>query len=252
MPPSSPPRIFDPDRRAALARRAEHLSQAPDAARFILDDMVDDVLERLAFMRHEPARCLLIGDRRGILARSLAEPGREIIAAEPGSLDEERPLPFAPLDLIVSLSSLATVNDLPGALIHMRNALAPGGLMLASFVGAGSLPILRQAMFAADGDRPASRMHPMVDNRSGAELLQRSGFARQVVDSRPLRVSYRSFDQFIADLRTQGLTSVLASHTPPLTKSALETARKTFMDRADDQGRVLENFEILTLTGWKS
>ena len=124
--------------------------------------------------------------------------------------------------------------------------------MIASFLGAGSLPVLRQAMFAADGDRPAARMHPMVDNRSGAELLQRSGFARQVVDSMPLHVSYRSFDQLIADLRAQGLTSVLASRAPPVTRSGLDMAQRTFMDRADNQGRVTETFEILTLTGWKS
>lgn len=252
MPPSSPPHIFDPARRAALARRAEQLARGPDAARFILDEMVDDVLERLAFMRLEPARCLLVGDRGGSLAHSLAATDREIISADPPSLNEELPLPFDPFELIVSLSSLGTVNDLPGALIHIRNALAPGGLMIASFLGAGSLPILRQAMFAADGDRPGARMHPMVDSRSGAELLQRSGFTRQVVDSMPLRVSYRRFDQLIADLRAQGLTSVLASRTPPLTKTAIETARRVFMDHADEQGRFTETFEILTLTGWKS
>jgi SAM-dependent methyltransferase len=252
MPPSSPPRIFDTARRMALRRRSQLLAKTPGSARFILDDMIEDVQERLGFMRLEPARCLLIGDQDGPLASAIAAPGREIISTDCLSLDEERPLPFDPCDLIVSLSSLDTVNDLPGALIHIRNALAPGGLMIASFVGAGSLPILRQAMFAADGDRPAARMHPMVDSRSGAELLQRSGFARQVVDSRPLQVSYRSFDQLIADLRAQALTSVLASRTPPLSKSALVTARQTFMDQADDQGRVTETFEILTLTGWKT
>lgn len=252
MPSSSPPRIFDSVRRLALRRRALRLSQSADAARFILDDMIEDVQERLGFMRLEPARCLLIGERDGTLALGINTPGREIISTDITSLDEERPLPVDPVDLIVSLSSLDTVNDLPGALIHIRNALAPGGLMIASFIGAGSLPILRQAMFAADGDRPAARMHPMVDSRSGAELLQRSGFARQVVDSRPLRVTYRSFDQLIVDLRAQALTSVLASPTPQLSKAAIETARRTFMDHADEQGRVTETFEILTLTGWKA
>ena len=251
MPPSSPPRIFDTVRRRALRRRAQRLSQSPGGARFILDDMVEDVQERISFMRFEPDRCLLIGDRDGTLATSFAASDREIISGNSLILDEERPLPFNPFDLIVSLSSLDTVNDLPGALIHIRNALAPGGLMIASFVGAGSLPIVRQAMFAADGDRPAARMHPMVDSRSGAELLQRSGFARQVVDSRPLQVSYRSFDQLVADLRAQALTSVLATRTPIMSKSALETARGTFMQHADERGRVTETFEILTLTGWK-
>lgn len=252
MPASAPPRIFDPARRMAARHRSRWMSQTVGAARFILDDMIEDITDRLGFMRAEPARCLLIGDTSSALADALTTPGRDIISADPLSLDEEQPLPFGPCDLIVSLSSLDTVNDLPGALIHIRNALAPGGLMMASFPAAGSLPVLRQAMYAADGERPAARLHPMVDNRAGAELMQRSGFARQVVDSRTLQVSYRSLDQLVTDLRSQGLTSVLSSRTPPLSKSALAIARQAFMDHADDQGRVTETFEILTLTGWKT
>lgn len=252
MPASAPPRIFDPARRMAARRRSRWMSQTVGAARFILDDMIEDITDRLGFMRAEPARCLLIGDTSSALADALTTPGRDIISADPLSLDEEQPLPFGACDLIVSLSSLDTVNDLPGALIHIRNALAPGGLMMASFPAAGSLPVLRQAMYAADGERPAARLHPMVDNRAGAELMQRSGFARQVVDSRTLQVSYRGLDQLVADLRSQGLTSVLSSRTPPLSKSALAIARQAFMDHADDQGRVTETFEILTLTGWKT
>lgn len=248
----APPRIFAAARRTALRRRAQRLALGQNAARFILDDMIDDVQERIDFIRFDPARCLLIGDYGGGLAAGLAAPGRDVISADPLNLDEEHPLLFDPFDLIVSLSHLDTVNDLPGALVHIRNALVPGGMMIASFVGAGSLPILRQAMFAADGERPAARIHPMVDSRAGAQLLQRSRFTHQVVDSRTINVSYRSFDQLIADLRVQALTSVLASRAPALSKSALEIARKTFMDHADNQGRVTETFEILTLTGWKN
>ena len=222
-----------------------------NSARFILDDMVEDILDRLGFMRLEFTRALVVGDRTGVLAQALAGPGRKIVSADIQTLDETLPLPFEPFDLIISLSTLDTVNDLPGALIHIRNALAPGGLFIASFLGAGSCPILRQAMYAGDGNRPAARMHPMVDCRSGAELLQRCGFNRQVVDSRPLSVRYRSFGQLIADLRAQGLTNVLISRSPALSRDAAEIARKSFMELADDQGRVTEQFEILNLTGWK-
>ena len=43
-----PPLIFAPARRIAARRRALRLQQRPDAARYLLDDMVEDVLERLA------------------------------------------------------------------------------------------------------------------------------------------------------------------------------------------------------------
>jgi hypothetical protein len=107
-------------------------------------------------------------------------------------------------------------------------------------------------MFSADADRPAPRLHPMVDIRAAAQLLQRTGWAEPVADSRTLRVAYRSLDRLLADLRDQGLGNVLASLGPPLGKAALERARAAFIDGADTEGRVVESFEILTLSGRKS
>ena len=87
-------------------------------------------------------------------------------------------------------------------------------------------------MMAADGERPAARMHPMVDVRSAAQLLQRAGWSDPVVDSRTLKVSYRSLDKLVSDLRDQGLGSVLASPAPPLTRKGLERARSAFLEGA--------------------
>jgi len=247
-----PPRIFDPERRRAVRRRIASRQARPDAARFVLDDMIEDVLERLAFIRHEPGKTLVIGDWTDALATELALQGAEVTSADPLNLDEEQPYPVSGLNLIASLGTLDTVNDLPGALIHIREALAPGGRAIASFIGAGSLTNLRRAMLAADGDKPAARLHPMVDIRAAAALLQRAGWAEPVADSRTLRVSYRSLDQLVSDLRDQGLGSVLASPAPVLVKAALERARAEFLEGASDDGRVAESFEIVTLSGRRS
>ena len=244
-----PPTIFSPARRIAARRRGARLQQAADPARFVAGDIVEDVLERLAFLRHESKRTLVVGDWTGGLAVALVQQGAEVVQGQPGEgFDEERPYPFAGFDLVASVATLDTVNDLPGALIHIRKALAPGGRAIASFVGAGSLPVLRRIMQAADGDRPAARVHPLVDVRAGAQLLQRAGWADPVADSRTMRVAYRSLDRLVGDLRAQGLGNVLASHAP-LARAALERAREAFAAEADAQGRVVETFEILTRSG---
>ena len=218
------------------------LQRQPDAPRYLLDDMVEDVLERLAFLRHSPARTLVVGDWTGALAAALAG----AVSAEPAEgCDEEKPLPSSGFDFIASLGTLDTVNDLPGALVHLRNALAPGGLLIASFVGAGSLPALRSAMLAGDGDRPAPRIHPMVDVRAGAQLVQRAGFADPVADARSLTVRFASLDRLVGDLRAQGLSNVLARPGPSLSRAAVDTARDVFGSATE------ETFEIITLTGWK-
>jgi SAM-dependent methyltransferase len=224
----------------------------PGAARFVVDDMVEDVLDRLSFLRHEPARALVIGDWTGALAAALERGGAAVASLGPAELDEERPYPVSGFDLIASTGTLDTVNDLPGALIHIREALAPGGRAIASFVGAGSLAKLRTVMLAADAERPAARVHPMIDIRAAAQLLQRAGWAEPVADSRTIRVSYPSLDRLVSDLRDQGLGNVLSSSTPPLGKAALARAREAFLEAAEPDGRVVERFEIVTLSGRRS
>ncbi len=229
----SVPKIFSRHRRTARDERAAALRQRSETAAWLLDEMRQDLAERIAFMRLEPTRPLEIG------------------AGSTTAFDEVEPIPGGPYDLITSIARLDTINDLPGALIHLRNALAPGGVMIAQLVGAGSLPMLRQVMFAADGDRPAARIHPQVDNRAATALLERAGFTRQVVDSATLKASYRSLDRLIADLREQALTSVLLSPAPYVGKAGLARAREAFESLKDSEGRVTETFEILTLTGWR-
>jgi hypothetical protein len=231
------------------------LQQDADSPRYLMDDMIEDVVERLHFLRVRPKRALAFGDfsmddtKR--LMSAFDDERCELESGDPvDGHDEEQPLPASGFDFIASLGTLDTVNDLPGALIHLRNALAPGGLMIASFVGAGSLPRLRAAMLAADGDRPAPRIHPQVDVRAGGQLLQRAGFVDPVIDSRPLDASFRSLDRLVGDLRAQGLSNVLARSGPPLGKAARDRAREAFAAAGSD-GRTVERFEILTLSGWK-
>lgn len=212
--------------------------------------MAEDVAERLAFMQFAPCDALIHGDGSGAMAEALAAGGFACRTSDAASLDEELPYADTGCGLLISLCSLDTVNDLPGALLHIRKALPPGGLFIACLTGAGSLPALRQIMLTADGDRPAARLHPQIDNLAASGLMQRAGFSRQVTDSYTLRASYRSFDALVADLRAQGLGNVLFDPPPPLTRAALARARAAFIDLADNQGRVTESFEILTLTGW--
>jgi SAM-dependent methyltransferase len=241
-----PPTIFSPARRRAIRLRARALQRVPGAARYLIDDMVEDMLDRLSFLRHQPARALVIGDWSGALAEALRAQGTTVDEAEPADgFDEQLPYPNNGYDFIASLGTLDTVNDLPGALVHIRNALAPGGLAIASFCGAGCLPALREAMLAADGERPAPRLHPAVDVRASGQLLQRVGWADPVVDSRPVEVRFSSLSSLIADLRAQGLSNALASPGPALGKAAWQRARASFGERR------IERFELLTLSGWR-
>lgn len=241
----APPVIFSPARRLSVRRRMLSTQKNPAAPRYLLDDMVADVAERIAFLRHTPRKVLAIGDL-GEIGAALGSAECEITEVDTASgFDQEAPYPLGGFDTVISLGTLDTANDLPGALIHLRNALAPGGLALASFIGAGSLQNLRAAMLAADGERPAPRLHPAVDVRAGGQLLQRAGWSDPVVDSRSLTVRFSSLASLVSDLRAQGLSNCLDRPGPPLTKTQLGIAQQTF------GSGTTESFEILTLTGWR-
>lgn len=256
MASAPPPTIFAPARRRAMRRRLRVLERRADAPDFLAEDMAEDVLDRLSFLRHQPARALIVGDTAGRLAEALAAGGCAVVRADPvplpgeQAIDEEQPFPGAGFDLIVQLGTLATANDLPGAMLHIRRALAPGGLAVMTLCGAGSVPALRQIMAETDGNRPAARLHPQVDVRAGGDLLQRCGFAQAMSDSRMLDVRYASLRRLVADLRAQGLGNCLARPGPPLGKAGLARAEAAFARMADADGRVTERFAILTMSGW--
>lgn len=244
------PTIFSSRRRAMRQTRAANRAGRPDAAHFLADDMIEDTLERLGFLRHEAARALVLGEWTGALAAALSARGAE--AVEPAGIDLEAPYPLDGFDLIVVTGLLDAVNDLPGALIHMRNALLPGGLVIAHLIGGQSLPALRAALLAAEPDRPAARIHPLVDPRAAPALLQRAGWKDPVVDTHALTVRYPALGRLVDDLRDQALGNALAKPAAPLGKAALARARAAFAARAEADGKTAETFEIITLTGRRS
>ncbi len=251
------PRIFS-SRRASRRRHRAWRTLAGDGARFMLDDMAQDMIERLAFIRHRPARALVVGDLSGGLAAHLRAQGSEVIEADIAPLpqrtviDLEAPYPFAEFEFIAVIGLLDAVNDVPGALIHIRHALSPRGLAIASFVGGASLPALREALLAAEPDRPSARIHPLIDPRAAPGLMQRAGWSDPVVDTHALKVRYRSLARLIGDLRDQGLAGALTDPPPALGKAALGRAEAAFAARAEEDGKTTETFEIITLTGRRS
>lgn len=253
------PDIFDRARRAHIRDRA-----APRfaTASFLYARMADEMLDRLADIKRDFAAILIVGvpDRR--LVDALAREGRTVTAVDPGARNaaavggvhaDEDALPFDvdSFDLILCCGTLDSVGDLPGALIQMRRLLKPDGLLLASFPGAGSLPLLKRALLIGDGERPAQRIHPQVDVRAAGDLLGRAGFALPVADVETLTVRYGDMFALMADLRAMGATNCLASSPPPLTRAALMRAASAFQAEADVDGRVSERFVIIHLSGWK-
>ncbi|TCD05160.1 methyltransferase [Erythrobacteraceae bacterium CFH 75059] len=212
--------------------------------------MAEEVNERLDFLRFAPRQVLVIGDAAGLLRDALSRRGAEVESLGWHAWAAERPLPPARFDMVVADHGLASVNDLPGALVHLRRALTSQGMLLASIAGAGSVPRLRAAILAAETDRAYARIHPQVDSRSASMLMQRTGFHRQVVDTARLTVRYGSLARLVDDLRDHGLGNVLRTPGPPLTRRQRSTIEAFLRAEGGADGRWSELFEMITLSGW--
>ena len=187
-----------------------------------------------------------------------AEPSAKLLAAAPGPricADPEL-IPFrdASFDLVASGLALHWCADLPGALIQLRRALKPDGLLLAAMFGGGTLVELRTALFEAElaeegGVSP--RVSPTAALGDAAALLQRAGFAMPVADSETITVTYPDMVALMHDLRGMGETNALAARRRFLSRATLARASAIYAERfAGDDGRINATFEILFLTGW--
>lgn len=253
---------FDRRLRRLRRDRAAALAGAPHP---LLARMADEMGERLDLVTRRFGRALDLGCGPGLLTQALRARGLDVVAADAGAAfaaaakgvqcDEDR-LPFPPssFDLVVSAGTLDSVNDLPGALIQIRRLLRPDGLFLASFAGAGSLPMLRRALRAGEeAERaPASpRLHPQIDIRAAGDLLGRAGFALPVADSERITMRYASLAGLVGDLRALAWTNLLSARSRlPIGRVGYGAAIAAFAEGADGDGKVPERVEILHLSGW--
>jgi len=124
--------------------------------------------------------------------------------------DEERLLETIPRhsqEAIVSCLNLHWVNDLPGILVQIQQALKPDGFFLGALFGGDTLFELRTSLQLAEVEREGGispHVSPMTDTRDVSNLLGRAGFTLLTVDVDDIMVSYPSFFELIEDLKDMG------------------------------------------------
>lgn len=259
------PPVFGPFEPRLLRRRKRRAGAGFAEAAFLHRRAAADLADRLEAIPRPFARALALGGG-GLFSTELeARPDLKarigaLIEADVASgaveLDPEQ-LPFADaaFDLIVSPLALHWTNDLPGALIQIRRALKPDGLMLASLLGGETLHELRVCLLEAESDLTGGagpRVAPFADLQDISNLLQRAGFALPAADRDTLIVRYREPIHLLADLRAMGETAALRERSPRnLSRRILARAFALYAGRfGEPDGRVRATFEILTATGW--
>src|SRR6188474_2882309 len=259
---SSGSNIFDRRLLRMRQRRARRLTPAT----FLLDRVAADLGERLSAVLRKFDVAVDLGTPSDAVRRVLAANKNisTVVAAGPNDDDDalrvtsdEEALPFAAgsLDLVVSALALQFVNDLPGALIQIRRALKPDGLLLAAMLGGDTLTELRQAFAAAEAEVEGGmspHVAPFADVREMGALLQRAGFALPVTDVERLTVRYSSPFILMGELRRMGATNTLIERRrTPLRRATFARMAEIYAQRfADPDGKIRATFEVIWLSGW--
>jgi hypothetical protein len=248
------------DVRIRALRRERAARAGPEL--FLLERAFEDCLERLGLVQRPFERALLIGCPDPSWKERLRSFSKLVDALDPGPIfaasscgdvlvEDAWVPPAGAYDLIVSVGTLDTVNDLPLALRLIRAAMQADSLFLGAVSGGDTLPQLRKAMLAADAERgvAAPHVHPRIEASALAPLLTQAGFVRPVVDVDRVPVSYASFDRLVSDLRRMAATNVLVSRPRFVGRAAKATAAEVFCS-SGTEGRTVETFEILHLAAW--
>ena len=265
------PAPFD---RALWRDRRDRAAQTLADADFLLAETVARTVERLEDVKRVFPAAAVVGAWDGSMAAALhgrfgierltqtdASPAMAALAERTApfartQVADEEALPFAEasLDLIVAPLTLHWTNDLPGALIQMRRALKPDGLLMAAMFAGTTLQELRAHLTNAEVETTGGlspRIAPMADLRDLGGLLQRAGFALPVADREVIPVSYANPLRLLSDLRAMGESNVLRErHKAPLRRDTLARMLELYAQTADDSGSVTATFEIAFLHGW--
>ncbi|KAJ3997782.1 S-adenosyl-L-methionine-dependent methyltransferase [Lentinula boryana] len=219
-------------------------------------------------------KCIMIDSSHGALHR---DPDSEFeVEVERIHADEENLLQVInpnTQEAIVSCLSLHWVNDLPGILIQIKEALQPDGLFLGAMFGGETLFELRTALQLAEVDREGGispHVSPMTDTRDVTNLLGRAGFTLLTVDIDEVKVAYPSMWELMDDLRDMGESNAVLGRRHIIHRDTLAAAsaiykgqptfipHPTFADIAylvelhgNEDGTIPATFQVIFMIGWK-
>ncbi|WP_373502036.1 methyltransferase domain-containing protein [Aestuariivirga sp.] len=243
--------LFD---RRLLAERARR-KRKPEA-NIMTTTIAEELAERLGFVNRSFENACLIASEPEAIAARLKQAGQvKNVECRTPSTSDDLALPPERYDALFSILDLQAFNDVPGALIQMRRALKPDGLLLACLFAGDTLAELRQSWLAAEtvvAGGVSPRVAPMVGMRELGGLLQRAGLALPVADLDRTIVRYADAIGLIHEIRELGLSNNLHGRSrKPVTRGLLGAAVNTYQNNfADADGRIRATVEVAWLTGW--
>jgi malonyl-CoA O-methyltransferase len=238
------------------ARRAfNRAATTYDAVAELQYEIGDRLIERLDYVRLQPARILDLGAGTGFFSAALLKRYRkaDIVALDVAEnmlrqvqgrggwfrkprcvCADAETLPFADdsFQLIFSNLMLQWSVDLEKTFQELRRVLAPGGLLMFTTFGPDTLMELRASWEKVDG---FTHVNTFIDMHDVGDSLVNTRWAEPVMDSERITVTYRQLDRLMQDLKQIGAHNVTRGRPAGL------TGRRRMQQLADAYEHFREN-----------
>jgi malonyl-CoA O-methyltransferase len=265
--------------RRAIARAFDRASGSYDAAAALQERVRNELLGRLDELRITPKSVLDLGAGTGHATRALKRrfPSSLTVAVDiaPGMLQRSRAqsrwlrrfervradaytLPFRDhaFDLVFSSLMLQWCDDLDAVFAEISRVLAPGGLLLFSTFGPGTLAELREAWAESDavvdGAHPRATHHVnhFFDPHALGSALMQAGFAEPVLDVDRIVMGYPDALSLMRELKAIGAHNVTQGRARGLTGRARLDAMTRAYETQRRDGALPATYEVIHATAW--
>ena len=268
----------EPIDKRAVRRAFDRAAASYDGAAVLQREIGGRLLERLDYVRLQPATVLDLGAGTGLCSQALQRRYRgarvvaldlaeamlrgirarnsglkRLLRAGPGLVcGDLEGLPFADesADLIVSNLALQWCNGVDRAFAEFRRVLRPDGLLMFTTFGPDTLKELRQSWARVDSHPHVS---PFIDMHDIGDALLQAGFANPVVDMEMLTLTYTGVRDLMRDLKAIGAHNAARGRVRGLTgKQRLRAMQQAYEDFRDPQGRLPASHEVIYGHAWKA
>ena len=267
---------FEIDKRQ-VRRAFSRAARDYDAAAVLQREVCTRMLERLDYIKLQPARVLDVGSGTGWGTRQLGEryPKAEITALDIaiGMLEQARgtsswwkklfagkresylcadvealPLVSNSVDMVWSNLALQWCNDLPATFVELHRVIKVDGLLMFSSFGVDTLKELRAAFSDVDGYNHISRF---ADMHYIGDMLAAAGFADPVMEMESITLTYNDLRAVMQDLKSIGAHNATAGRAPGMMGKATWKRVTENYEKLRRDGKLPATFEIVYGHAWK-
>jgi len=263
----NPPRL---DKRF-VKKSFNRAAKSYDNASILHEEVLNRLLQRLLYIRHQPQTIVDIGcgTGRGVSGLQKTYPGARVYALDiahemslrasrryrfwskprPVTADMEQ-LPFKSqsFDLVFSSLALQWSNNLGDTLAEFARVARPGGLLMFASFGPGTLTEL-DASWRALENYP--HVQQFVDMHNVGDALLAVGFTQPVVDAEVIRMEYDGLRALLDDLKNTGERNADINRRRGLmTPARLRSLERSYREYGFENGKFIASYEVVYGHAW--